>query len=345
MITKIFKINDKDEFAGDEIKEAADILKNGGLVAFPTETVYGLGADALNSEAVKKIYLAKGRPSDNPIIVHISDMGSLDMLTPEKSRDIEILASRFWPGPLTLVLPKKPQVPHITTGGLDTVAVRMPDNLVALWLIRESGCVIAAPSANISGHPSPTSGAHVIHDLSGRVDAIIVGEDCKVGIESTVLDMTDNTPVILRPGVITPDQLSEALGKDVVFDPAVLEQSDYKCIHPAEADFAPRSPGMKYTHYAPRAEMLILEGTPDDVGREMHRIKREREESGNKVGLIELGGKSYEEAARDFFASLRRLDEERVDLILAGALSSKDPIGLALMNRMLKAAGYKVLHV
>lgn len=221
----------------------------------------------------------------------------------------------------------------------------MPDNNIALQLIRKSGCAIAAPSANISGRPSPTSGAHVIHDLSGRIDAIIIGEDCKVGIESTVLDMTDNTPVILRPGIITPNQLGEALGKEVVFDPAVLEQSDYDHIISTEADFAPPSPGMKYIHYAPKAEMLILEGAPGDVGREMHRIKREREESGNKVGLIELGGKSYEEAAREFFASLRRLDDEKVDLILAGALSNKDPIGLALMNRMLKAAGYNVLHV
>ncbi|GAB1475817.1 L-threonylcarbamoyladenylate synthase [Bacillota bacterium] len=345
MDTKIFELNDNNELAGGEIREAAEILKNGGLVAFPTETVYGLGADALNPLAVEKLFVAKGRPSDNPLIVHIADIQSLDLLTPAITPDVKLLADKFWPGPLTLVLPKKAQVPHITTGGLCTVAVRMPDNAIALSLIKESGCVIAAPSANISGHPSPTRGKHVIDDLFGRVDAIIIGEDCKVGIESTVLDMTDDNPVILRPGIITPEQLSRALGRTVAFDPAVLAQSKHDYDQPESADFAPRSPGMKYTHYAPKADMIILEGAPENVAREMQRIKTEQEQSGSRVGLIRLDGKSYEEAARDFFAKLRQLDGEGVDLILAGALSSSDPVGLALMNRMLKAAGYRVLHV
>lgn len=336
MDTKVFDIKEINDDSFSEIKEAAETLRKGGLVAFPTETVYGLGADALNPQAVKGIYLAKGRPADNPIIVHIGSKEDLKVLIKEKTKDIEILADSFWPGPLTIIMQKSNRVPDVTTGGLDTVAVRMPDNPVALELIRLAGCPIAAPSANLSGSPSPTKGGHVIQDMKGRVDIIISGEDCKIGIESTVLDVTGPIPTILRPGMITPEQLGSALGKRVEIDPSILIET---------SDNIPRSPGMKYIHYAPKAEMIIVQGKQDKVKREIQRLKTIREEAGEKVGLVEFGEKSYEEAAKDLFSRLRKLDDEGVDVILAGGLDSSNSLGLALMNRMLKAAGYKVLRV
>ena len=331
MKTKIFNIKTINEESRVAIKEAAEILKKGGLVAFPTETVYGLGADALNSKAVEKIYLAKGRPSDNPLIVHISGIDDLEKLISVKSKDVDILAETFWPGPLTMVLPKKDFIPYITTGGLDTVAVRMPDNPIALELIRQAGCPVAAPSANISGRPSPTKGDHVVQDLFGKVDVIIRGDDCKIGIESTVLDMTTSEPMILRPGIVTPEELEGALGKRIIVD--------------GPLDSFPRSPGMKYTHYAPKAEMLILEGSKSNLEQEMCIMKTNAENKGLKVGLLQFDGESYYEIARNFFAGLREMDDENVDLILAAALDSSNSIGFALMNRMLKAAGYRVKQV
>ena len=259
----------------EDIREAARILMNKGLVAFPTETVYGLGANALCGEAVAKVYQAKGRPSDNPMIVHIACMEQLCKLTYDITEDMKKLAETFWPGPLTMVVPARDEVPRITTGGLDTVAVRMPDNKTTLTLIAETGEPLAGPSANLSGHPSPTTAAHVDDDLHDKIDAIIQGEDCRVGIESTVVDMTEKTPVILRPGVITRDQISKALGREVQIDPAVFERPDSngKKIQKREAgsllvadeDFKPRSPGMKYKHYAPKAEMIIFRGEPEKV--------------------------------------------------------------------------------
>ncbi len=342
MQTKIFEIIEIDDRSTDKLKEAATILRNGGLVAFPTETVYGLGADAMNAEAVERIYLAKGRPSDNPIIIHIAGADMLSILTSSESEDMHVLAERFWPGPLTLVLPKRPQVPDVTTGGLSTVAVRMPDNPVALELIRKSGCPVAAPSANISGRPSPTKGEHVIVDLSGRVDAIILSGDCSVGIESTVLDLTGNLPVVLRPGIITPEQLTDVLRKKVVVDPGVLAQSQYDG---TAYDEPPRAPGMKYTHYAPKAEMIILNGERHDVIIGMNKMRSEAEAEGKKVGIILFEESEPEKAAHGFFARLRELDEEGADIILAAALNSRDSVGLAVMNRMLKAAGYKMINV
>ena len=210
----------------EDIREAARILMNKGLVAFPTETVYGLGANALCEEAVAKVYQAKGRPSDNPMIVHIACMEQFCKLTYDITEDMKKLADTFWPGPLTMVVPARDEVPRITTGGLDTVAVRMPDNETTLTLIAETGEPLAGPSANLSGHPSPTTAAHVDDDLHDKIDAIIQGEDCRVGIESTVVDMTEKTPVILRPGVITGDQISKALGREVKIDPAVIERPE-----------------------------------------------------------------------------------------------------------------------
>lgn len=350
--TKVFEITDMDNKAKEELREAAKVLRDGGLVAFPTETVYGLGANALNPDAVRAIFLAKGRPSDNPLIVHIAELSTLEVLIPAIPAEAKMLAEKFWPGPLTMVLEKLPQVPDVTTGGLPTVAIRMPDNPIALELIRQCGCPVAAPSANISGRPSPTKGEHVVQDLMGKADIIIKSCDCKVGIESTVLDLTGPVPTILRPGILTPEQLGQTLGKDVVIHPGILDQSTTHA-GPNSGTTAgtdthlipPKSPGMKYTHYAPKAEMVILRGAREDVEREIERIRTEREQAGSKVGLLLFEEKDFEKAAHDFFAMLRDLDDQNVDLILAGALNEKDSIGLAVMNRMLKASGYKVIDV
>ena len=322
----------------NDIAEAAGIIQQGGLVAFPTETVYGLGADALNAEAVAKVYEAKGRPSDNPMIVHIARASDIGQLTPMLSEDIVNLIDNFWPGPLTMVLKKKAGVPDRTTGGLDTVAVRMPDSEAALELIREADCPIAAPSANISGRPSPTRAGDVIADMNGRIDAVIQGDDCRVGIESTVLDMTGDTPVILRPGIITAEDIEAVLKKEVKYDEALLKDKQGE-----DGDIRPK--GMKYKHYAPTADMVVIEGQRDKVKAEIERLKGLNERLGSKVGVILFEEKALVEAAHDFFAKLRDLDNEEVDLILAGALSDFDGVGFAVMNRMLKSAGYNIVKV
>ena len=333
-----------------DIAEAASIIRKGGLVAFPTETVYGLGADALNADAVASVYAAKGRPSDNPMIVHIARASDMGRLTPMLSADIVALIENFWPGPLTMVVKKKPEVPDRTTGGLDTVAVRMPDSRAALDLITMADTPIAAPSANISGSPSPTRAKDVIADMDGRIDAIIEGEDCRVGIESTVVDMTGDVPTILRPGIITAENLEAALGKEVKYDEALLESGKFFALDPEDGaadidDFKPKSPGMKYKHYAPKAQMTIIEGQRDKVKSEIERVKMLNERLGLKVGVILFEEKAFIEAAHDFFARLRDLDNEGVDLILAGALSDTDGVGFAVMNRMLKSAGYNIAKV
>ncbi len=325
------------------IDEAAEILVKGGLVAFPTETVYGLGANAMDPEAVAKIYEAKGRPGDNPLIVHIARASNIGELTPALTPKIIRLIDHFWPGPLTIVLKKKTTVPDITTGGLDTVAIRMPDDPVALELIKKAGCPVAAPSANISGKPSPTKGEHVVADLDGKIDAILMGNDCRVGIESTVLDMTGDVPTILRPGILTAENIEAAIGGKVEMDPALFinrprDVSD-------EDSFVAKAPGMKYTHYAPKAEMTIIEGQRDKVKAEIERLKGLNERLGLKVGVILFEEKAFIEAAHEFFAKLRDLDNEGVDLILAGALSEQDGVGFAVMNRMLKSAGYNIAKV
>lgn len=325
------------------IDEAAEILVNGGLVAFPTETVYGLGANAMDPAAVAKIYEAKGRPSDNPLIVHIARASNIGELTPVLTPKIIRLVDNFWPGPLTIVLKKKPNVPDITTGGLDTVAIRMPDDPVALELIKKAGCPVAAPSANISGRPSPTKGEHVVTDLDGKVDAILIGSDCRVGIESTVLDMSGDVPMILRPGIITAENIEAALGEKVILDPTLNQRKDL--YREDEENLVPKAPGMKYTHYAPKADMTIIEGHQDRVRSEIERLKGLNERLGLKVGVILFEEKAFIEAAHEFFAKLRDMDDEGVDLILAGALSEKDGVGFAVMNRMLKSAGYNIVKV
>lgn len=344
MKTKILSTTKKD------IGEAASIIRRGGLVALPTETVYGLGADAFNSKAVADIYKAKGRPSDNPVIVHIARASDMGRLTPMLSADIVALIENFWPGPLTLVVKKKADVPDRTTGGLDTVAVRMPDSKAALDLITMADTPIAAPSANISGRPSPTRAKDVISDMDGKIDAILCGEDCRVGIESTVVDMTSDVPTILRPGIITAENLEAALGKTVKYDESLRQDAKFHDLDPnagaGEADgFAPKSPGMKYRHYAPKAQMTVIEGQRDKVKQEIERLKGLNERLGLKVGVILFEERAFIEAAHDFFARLRDLDNEGVDLILAGALSDTDGVGFAVMNRMLKSAGYNIAKV
>ncbi|HWQ80502.1 MAG TPA: L-threonylcarbamoyladenylate synthase [Anaerovoracaceae bacterium] len=350
--------NEKVDKALQKIDEAAEILADGGLVAFPTETVYGLGANALDPKAVAKIYEAKGRPSDNPLIVHIARASNIGELTPVLTPKIIRLVDNFWPGPLTVVLKKKPNVPDITTGGLDTVAIRIPDDPAALELIKKAGCPIAAPSANISGRPSPTKGEHVVADLDGKVDAILIGNDCRVGIESTVLDMTGDVPTILRPGIVTAENIEAVLGEKVAMDPTLNRrrdasggQNDGESGGTAEDGageddhFVPKAPGMKYTHYAPKADMTVIEGQRDKVKSEIERLKGLNEKLGLKVGVILFEEKAFIEAAHEFFAKLRKMDDEGVDLILAGALSEQDGVGFAVMNRMLKSAGYNIAKV
>ncbi len=336
MKTKILN-GERDE----DLREAGRILAEGGLVAFPTETVFGLGANAFDGDAVGRVYEAKGRPSDNPMIVHISRASDIGALTRMLSPTIVTLADTFWPGPLTMVVNKRENMPERTTGGLQTVAVRLPDSPIARAIINYAGVPIAAPSANISGRPSPTRTEHVIHDLDGKIDAIVTGPDCRVGIESTVLDVTGDTPMVLRPGIITPEQIEAALGKKVALDPTLKE------IPPMDGagEFHPKAPGMKYKHYAPKADMLIVEGEREDVKNEIQRLKALNEEMGNKVGVLLFEEQAFIEAAHNFFADLRDMDKEGVDLILAGALSDRNSIGFAVMNRMLKSAGYNVVKV
>lgn len=318
----------------EDITVAGEILKGGGLVAFPTETVYGLGADAMDLLAVSKIYRAKGRPSDNPMIVHIAEKEWLKDLALEITPDMEKLMDAFWPGPMTMVVKRQPNIPDVTTGGLDTVGIRFPSNPVAQALIKAAGCPVAAPSANLSGKPSPTTSDHVIKDMKGRVDAIIKSGDCLHGIESTVIDMTGVIPMILRPGVITQSMLSDVLGKKVKLDPALNARLG--------ENYQPRSPGMKYKHYAPQAEMKIYAGERPKVEDAINQEKNALEKEGKRVKVIVFDNEV--EAARDLFALLRAADDEGVDVILAASMPEVG-LGFSVMNRMLKSAGYNVTYV
>jgi L-threonylcarbamoyladenylate synthase len=340
------------EEAFGRVEQAARIIRKGGLVAFPTETVYGLGADAFCEAAVKRIYAAKGRPSDNPMIVHIARASDISALTPDLFPGLVKLIDAFWPGPLTLVLKKLPAVPAVTTGGLNTVAVRIPDDPAAIELIRRAGCPVAAPSANISGRPSPTKAEHVVMDLDGKIDAILAGGACRVGIESTVLDLTAEMPTILRPGVVTGEQIEDVIGKKVAMDPSLLSRRARGGKAPSDAETAdgkggpsPKSPGMKYKHYAPRARMIVIEGRRDRTQKEIERLRALNERLGLRVGVLMFEEKAFIEAAHRFFADLREIDASGVDLILAGALSDQDGVGFAVMNRMMKSAGYNIARV
>ncbi|MDY5423328.1 L-threonylcarbamoyladenylate synthase [Hornefia butyriciproducens] len=322
----------------EDIRIAAKIIEQGGLVAFPTETVYGLGANAMDADAVRKIYEAKGRPADNPTIVHIAEREELGQVTFLVTEDMKTLMDRFWPGPMTMIVPRGEYIPYVTTGNLETVGVRMPENEVARELIRRSGCPIAAPSANLSGRPSPTTAQHVIDDLDGRIDAVIQSGPCRIGIESTVIDMTGKIPMILRPGYITKKDFEEALGQEILLDPTLNRK-------PREGeDFHPKAPGMKYRHYAPRAEMIIFKGDRIRVEAAIDQERAEREALGQKVFVIDFDEDRETVAAHEIFAMLRQADREGADVILAAALPQRG-VGFSVMNRMLKSAGFNVREV
>lgn len=345
--TAVYPVTDQGAQAA--LQQAAQVLRRGGLVAFPTETVYGLGADGTDPEAVARIYRAKGRPSDNPLIVHIADPADLQPLVTEIPPLAKLLMERFWPGPLTLVLPRSPLIPDATAGGLPTVGVRMPNHPVARELIRLAGVPVAAPSANISGKPSPTDALHVLEDLKDRVEIILDGGETGVGLESTVLDLTTQPPTLLRPGGVTIDQLEEVCGR-IAVDPAVNGQAVER----------PRAPGMKYAHYAPRAALYLVEGDPSEAYSEMRSLIAKLEAEGHRVGVmhtseargqfqadvaLEVGSRAnLREVATTLFSTLRAFDRHEVDVVVAEGVPL-DGIGLAVMNRLRKAAAGRILHV
>lgn len=352
MNTEVIKIdeNNIDKDAQSSLERAGSIIRDGGLVAFPTETVYGLGGDALNPESSKKIYAAKGRPSDNPLIVHVADMESVSYIVKEIPEAARKLAEAFWPGPLTMIMNKSDKVPYETTGGLDTVAIRMPNNKIALELIRQSGGYIAAPSANTSGRPSPTVARYCVEDLSGKIEMIIDGGQVGIGLESTIVDLTSGTPMILRPGYITKEMLSEVLGT-VDIDRTIIDGNSKE---------RPKAPGMKYRHYAPKGELTIVEGGQDDVVAYINEKAKAARAEGKRVGVIgtdatkslyvadvvkSVGNRQKEATiAHELFKVLREFDDENMDVMFSESFDDSG-IGQAIMNRLLKAAGHNVVRI
>ncbi|MBD5394489.1 MAG: threonylcarbamoyl-AMP synthase [Lachnospiraceae bacterium] len=348
MKTKIVKI-DENNIDPEAIKEAGEVLKNGGLVAFPTETVYGLGGDALNEASSAKIYAAKGRPSDNPLIVHISKMESLSGIVKEIPKAAYLIAEKYWPGPLTMIFHKSDAVPYATTGGLETVAVRMPSHKTARALIDAAGGYVAAPSANRSGRPSPTVARYVIEDLDGQVEMIIDGGEVSIGLESTIIDLTGEHPMILRPGYITQAMLEEAAG-EIEVDSTIIDSNSGQ---------APKAPGMKYRHYAPKGELTIVEGEPEAVVDHINKELTKFLGTDIKTGVIatdetaarylggvikSVGRREDEEAiARHLFRILREFDDDEVQVIFAESFP-REGIGQAIMNRLLKAAGHRIVQ-
>ena len=329
MKTEVIKI-DQNNMDTEALERAAAIIRDGGLVAFPTETVYGLGADALSAEASKKIYAAKGRPSDNPLIVHVAEFSDMEKIAQEMPEEAKKLADAFWPGPLTMIVRKNDKVPYETTGGMDTVAVRMPNHPVALELIRRSGGYIAAPSANTSGKPSPTLAEHVAFDMDGRIPMILDGGPVGIGIESTIVDLTEDIPMILRPGYITPKILAR------IFQ------------------------NVRNRHYAPKADLILVDGEEEKVVAKINALAKEAVLLGKKVGIIgtdetidrypegevvSIGARSDEDAiAKHLYKLLRDFDEKEVDIIYSESFATPR-IGQAIMNRLLKAAGHQVITV
>ena len=353
MITRIMDVS-AEPMNMDYIKEASEILRNGGLVAFPTETVYGLGGDATDKEASKKIYAAKGRPSDNPLIVHIAKFSQLEDISKDLPENAKKLADAFWPGPLTMVVNKNKVIPYETTGGLDTVAVRMPNNPVALALIEESGCMIAAPSANTSGRPSPTKASHVYEDLSGKIEAILDGGSVDIGLESTIVDLTEDVVTILRPGYINMDMLREVVG-EVRMDPGIVYNDKG-----TTSGARPKAPGMRYKHYAPKGDLTIISGEEDIVVATINQMTKEALDKGQRVGIIAtsesadrykdgqvlvIGDRADEGSiAHNLYDILRQFDEIGVDVIYSESFATPK-MGQAIMNRLLKAAGQKTIEV
>lgn len=350
MDTIIRKLTDSPEDE-DIYQQAAQIICRGGLVAFPTETVYGLGADGMSEDAARKIYAAKGRPTDNPLILHIADRKDLERITDKVTEDADKLMTCFWPGPLTLIFEKRKEVPYGITGGLETVAVRMPAHPAIRELIRRSGTAIAAPSANTSGRPSPTMAEHVWEDMAGKIDMLIDGGSVGIGLESTIVDMTVDPPMLLRPGYITVPMLKRVI-EQLQIDPSLMEE--------AAPGVKPKAPGMKYRHYAPKAELTIVEGDLDKAAEEIERLAEEKRRQGYRTGIIAteetrkfyhggdvriIGTRQDEETiARHLFAVLREFDELGTQYIFSEAFSQQD-LGQAIMNRLLKAAGHQIIRL
>ncbi|MDO5138660.1 MAG: L-threonylcarbamoyladenylate synthase [Oscillospiraceae bacterium] len=331
-----------------DLERAGEIIRAGGLVAFPTETVYGLGANALDAEAVASVYRAKGRPSDNPMIVHIADTADLYALInggiTGLSDDASKLMMKLWPGPLTLIFRKSDIVPDVTTGGLDTVAIRMPSNPTARRLIKLTGRPVAAPSANLSGRPSPTTAGDVLEDMDGRIDAVVMGEQCDVGIESTVVDLTGSIPYILRPGAVTKENLESILKRAVLYDSSLLDKPSVEASPDdgvADTGFRPKSPGMKYIHYSPKATVRLIEGDDNEFREKAKMLGLEARERGEKTAILDYGNDPGK-AAHRLFAELRELDRQGYDLVLIRTLD-EEGFGFSVMNRMLKSAGYDVV--
>ncbi|MDI6847422.1 MAG: L-threonylcarbamoyladenylate synthase [Candidatus Bathyarchaeia archaeon] len=347
--TLVLKV-DSQEPEIEKIRIAADFIKKGGLVAFPTETVYGLGADALNPKAVLALFEAKKRPLDNPPIVHVGDLKVVCRLAKKVPTKAEKLMKTFWPGPLTLIFKRSEIVPDVTVCGLDTIAVRMPKHNVALALIRESNCPIAAPSANLAGKPSPTTAKHVLDDLDERIDAVLDAGPTRIGVESTVLDMTVDPPQILRPGGTPYEVLKKILGRVELHLVAVAE----KALTVEKA----RSPGVKHKHYAPDADVIVVEGELSAVMNKVKGLTEFYMQKGNKVGVLatdetvgyyragvvkSLGSRSdLAVIAKNLFRLLREFDLESVDIIIAEGVPTEG-LGLAVMNRLRKASGYKIV--
>ena len=350
MKTIVAKVDLSQESSAEVIQTAAKILQEGGLVAFPTETVYGLGGNGLDSAACEKIYLAKGRPSDNPLILHISEIEELDRIAAEVSPKAKQLMDAFWPGPLTMIFKKKDIVPAKATGGLDTVAVRFPNHPVARAIIRAAGLPIAAPSANSSGKPSPTRASHVEYDLNGKIEMIVDGGAAEWGLESTIVDVSGEIPMILRPGAVTKEMMEEVIGQ-VEIDPAILQKPT--------ADFKPKAPGMKYTHYSPKAEVFLVKGERNAVAEKINALAAAEQAAGKKVGVmateetkalyhadvvLSLGSRAKpEEIGANLFKTLRKFDFLGADVVYSEVFSEEGE-GMAIMNRLNKAAGYRVIE-
>lgn len=332
-----------------KIRIAAAVIKRGGLVAFPTETVYGLGANTFDTEAVARIFQAKNRPYDNPTIVHISETSDVYKLAREVPDVVEELARKFWPGPLTLLLKKADHVPRPRSPG--EITLRMPNNKVALALISESNVPISAPSANISGGVSPTTAQHVYNDLAGRIEIILDGGPCEIGVESTVLDLTSPVPMILRPGGITLEDLKAVLGEVGVHPVAKAE---------TKVEVEARAPGMKYKHYAPKAEVILVEGNMQNMAKKISELANTKTKNGLKVGIMATAETAHfythrnirivgsredlTTIARNLFEVLRAFDEDGVNIIIAEGVVTKE-IGLAIMNRLRKSAGFNIVRV
>ena len=354
MNTRYFTITDPARESA-AVEQAADILRRGGLLAIPTETVYGLGADGLNADAVRHIFEAKGRPQDNPLILHIPDASWLARYCKDVPETAYRLAGRFWPGPLTMILPKADCVPLVTTGGLDTVGMRCPDHAVTRAIIAASGVPVAAPSANTSGRPSCTTAAHVREDMDGRIEMILDGgEEVGIGLESTIVDLTGDIPMILRPGYVTQKMLEEVTNQ-VDVDKTILD---------ANCHLRPKAPGMRYRHYAPKGDLTIIEGAQDAVKEAICEKSRQATADGHRVGIIATDetmeayrqnsnaasiksvGSRLDEAAvgRSLYRILREFDDENLDILFSESFAESG-FGQAIMNRLLKAAGHHVEQV